>query len=126
MKKDLKTTILVIAAGILFAFTTYSCRKEKPTVAKIHVVDTMGEPVNNAMVRLYGTSTISPPRAIVLDDTLYTKSDGSVIFDYSDNFNLGQAGFTVLDIEVVAEAYSGVGIIKIEPEKTNEETVILQ
>lgn len=121
--------------GILFLLTVVlsvsfiSCEKEDPTLARILVVDENGDACPNAKVRLYSTPTIPPPHgAIVLDDVLYTDADGYVIFDYTENYNLGQAGFAVLNIEVfnTDETLYGEGIIKIEEEKMNEETVIIQ
>ena len=111
--------------------TLQSCRKEQPTVAKIRVVDTSGSVYPNAMVRLYPTPSIVNHGAILIDDTLWTDIDGYATFDYTDMFNLGQAGFTVLDIEVrssdtaVVPLY-GTGIIKIVEETISEETVVLQ
>ena len=51
-----------------------------------------------------------------------TGNDGTVAFDFSDNYKDGQAGFAVLDIEVNG-AFEGVVQIK-EMEKT-EKTVYL-
>ena len=116
--------IFLIAFGTSFGIS--SCKKEDPTVASIKVVDTEGLPVSDAFVRLYGTSTTSPPRANIIDDTVYTNAQGIANFDYTDHFKLGQAGFAVLDIDVTYETLIGTGIIKIEEEKMNNETVILQ
>lgn len=121
-----KTGVVFLLAGLL-SISLFSCRKESPTIARILVVDTSGAPFPNAMVRLYPTPTILEHGAIIIDDTLYTGIDGYAIFDYSDNYNLGQAGFAVLDIEVTSgDTLYGEGIIKIEAEETTEEKVILQ
>lgn len=113
--------------GGLISISLLSCRKESPTIARVYVVDTSGAPFPNAMVRLYPTPTIMEHGAITIDDTLFTDASGLVIFDYTERFNLGQAGFAVLDIEVRSgDTLYGEGIIKIEEEKTNEETVIIQ
>lgn len=125
---------LLARAGVLFLFMGFvsiaflsSCRKEADTIARIRVVDTSGLPFPGAMVRLYPTPTILEHGAIIIDDTLYTDVDGYCIFDYTENYNLGQAGFAVLDIEVRSgDTLYGEGIIKIEDEKTSEETVIIQ
>lgn len=104
-----------------------SCRKEGETVARIMVVDTAGDPFSNAMVRLYPSPTIDEHGAIVIDDTSFTEVDGYAVFDFSDSYNLGQAGVFVLDIEVRSgDTLYGEGIIKIEQEETSEETVIIQ
>lgn len=113
--------------GLLISTSFISCRKEGETIARIQVVDTAGDPFPGAMVRLYPTPTIIEHGAITIDDTLYTDIDGYAIFDYTDRYNLGQAGFAVLDIEVLSgDTLFGEGIIKIEDEKTTEEKVIIQ
>jgi hypothetical protein len=121
-----KTGIFVMFLGIL-TLGTFSCRKESPTIAQINVVDTAGNSVPNVMVRLYPTPTIQPHPGIVIDDTLYTDEFGKAVFDYTEQYNLGQAGFAVLDIEIrLNDSLTGDGIIKIEAEETSYETVILQ
>jgi len=124
---------LIAKTGIMFLFGTMisiamiSCRKEGDTIARIQVVDTAGAPFPGAMVRLYPTPTVIDHSAIIIDDTLYTDIDGYAIFDYTEMYNLGQAGFAVLDIEVTSgDSLWGEGIIKIEDEKTTEEKVIIQ
>ncbi|MEO9533626.1 MAG: hypothetical protein ABJG68_01400 [Crocinitomicaceae bacterium] len=123
------TKIGVVAMIVAFiGLSTFSsCRKEQSTVAKIRVVDTSGTVFNEAMVRLYPTPSVQDHGAIIIDDTMWTDADGYAIFDYTDMFNLGQAGFTVLDIEVRSgDTLYGEGIIKIVEEEINEETVIIQ
>jgi hypothetical protein len=126
-----KVGLGLMLVAFLGLCTLQSCRKEQPTVAKIRVVDTSGAIYPNAMVRLYPTPSIINHGAILIDDTLWTDIDGYATFDYTDMFNLGQAGFTVLDIEVrnpdtaIVPLY-GEGIIKIVEETISEETVILQ
>lgn len=124
--KTLRHNLITLLALIFVSTLLFACKKEKPSVVKIQVVDIEGNTVNNASVRLYATSTTTPMRPPIIDDTMITKSDGIAIFDYSDHFNLGQAGLMVLDIEVIADDLFGTGIVKIEEEKTNNETVIIQ
>ena len=120
-----KTGILILLVSIL-SIGMLSCRKEAPTVAVITVVDTSGTVFAGAMVRLYPTPTIAPHPGITIDDTLITDVNGKATFDYTDKFNLGQAGFAVLDIEVRSgDTLYGTGIIKIEAEETSEETVVI-
>jgi hypothetical protein len=121
-----KSGIIVLLIGFL-SIGMFSCRKESPTVAIITVRDTSGAIFPNAMVRLYPTPTINPHPGIVIDDTLYTDNSGEATFDDTEQYNLGQAGFAVLDIEVRSgDTLYGTGIIKIEAETTSRETVILQ
>lgn len=118
----------VAAIAVLFMATSFvSCRKEGNTLARVTVVDTSGTPFAGAMVRLYPTPTVTSHGAIIIDDTLYSGVDGMCTFDYTDKYNLGQAGFAVLDIECRAgDTLYGEGIIKIEDEQTSEATVVLQ
>jgi len=115
--------------GILFliasTMTFTSCVKEEPTVAVVHVVDANGDPVQGATVRLYGAPSQSPPpaNAIALDTTLTSDASGSVTVDYSEFYQMGQAGFAVLDIEAYKGGLYGVGIIKIVEQKTTEVTI---
>lgn len=121
-----KAGLLLLAAGFL-SLTFFSCRKEGDTVAKIKVVDTSGAPFANAMVRLYPSPTIDEHGAIAVDDTAWSEIDGYATFDFSDHYNLGQAGVFVLDIEVRSgDSLFGSGIIDIEQEVTSEETVVIQ
>ncbi len=126
MNQKTISTILIVIMGLVLGLTTTSCKKEKSTVAKILVLDTSGNPVENAMVHLFPTPTITPPNRVVIGDTLYSDEKGQATFDYTDKFNLGQSGFAVLNIEILSGAFTGEGIIKIEEEKINEETVIIQ
>lgn len=113
--------------GGMIVLSMFSCRKESPTIAKVKVVDTANNPFSEAMVRLYVTPTVNQHGAIIIDDTLYSDIDGYATFDYTDMYNLGQAGFAVLDIEVRSgDSLYGEGIIKVEDEETSEETVIIQ
>ncbi len=121
-----KTGIFVMLVAILTVGMMTSCRKESPTIAVITVVDTSGAVFSGAMVRLYPVPTVNPHPGITIDDTLISGSDGKASFDYTDRFNLGQAGFAVLDIEVRSgDSLVGTGVMKVEAEKTSNETVVL-
>ncbi|MBK8927596.1 MAG: hypothetical protein IPM74_17260 [Crocinitomicaceae bacterium] len=97
-------------------------------MAKITVLDTDGNRLENAEVRIYGESTTTDPHgAMIIDKTLITNNKGEVIFDFTPDFNVGQAGFAVLTLEVTAsDELEGEGLIKIEEEKLNEHTVIME
>ena len=127
MDKLLARSGVFVLAGFILSVSFFSCRKEGDTVAKVMVVDTSGAPVNDAMVRLYPTPTLDEHSAVIIDDTLFTGADGIATFDYTDMYNLGQAGFAVLDIECRSgDTLYGEGLIKVEAEKTSEATVIVQ
>jgi hypothetical protein len=113
---------------ILSMFAINSCKKDKETIATVLVVNEDGAPVPGASVRLYSVPSESPPppNALRFDTTQVTNGTGKVSFDFSDFYKKGQAGFAVLDIEAVKGSLSGEGIIKIEEEKTTEETVTIE
>ena len=117
----------LLVTGVVIGASLVSCRKEAATVAQIRIIDTAGEAVSKARVRLYATPTIDEHGAIIIDDTLFTDAAGLATFDYSDMFNLGQAGFAVLDIEANSgDTIFGDGIKKIEQETTTVETIVVQ
>lgn len=103
-----------------------SCRKKKDTIANIYVLDSNDSPKSNAMVILYGTNTAGTPQQVAIFDTAYTNVSGVASFNYNDIYQLGQAGVAVLDIKAQWQSMVGQGIIKIEAEKVNEETVFIQ
>jgi hypothetical protein len=78
------------------------------------------------MVVLYGTNTAGTPQQVAVFDTSYTNVEGMATFNYNDIYQLGQAGVAVLDIKAQKLNKIGQGIIKIEAETTNEETVFIQ
>ncbi|MBK7384005.1 MAG: hypothetical protein IPI81_11870 [Flavobacteriales bacterium] len=116
------TSALVLA---LVAFLLPSCTKEKPTKAVIIVKKADGTVVPDAYVKLYANPQfpLGDPNRL----TKETNTDGAGVatFDYTDYYEQGQSGFAVLDILCTSDTLVGEGIIKIEEEKTNEETVII-
>jgi len=122
MKMKKFIVLVVVAAS---ALTLGSCRKKKDTIANIYVLNS-GEPQQNAMVILYGTNTAGTPQQVAVFDTAYTNVSGMASFNYNDIYQLGQAGVAVLDIKAQKQNMIGQGIIKIEAEKINEETVFIQ
>lgn len=125
----MKRHIIITASVTLFlasivAFS--SCRKKGDTIARITVRDTSSMLVSDARVILYGTSTTDPIQPVVRRDTAYTNSTGVATFNYNDIYQLGQAGFAVLDIVVTKDNLSGSSIIKVEEEKENTQTVFIQ
>jgi hypothetical protein len=118
--------IVLLFSLVLFAFTFTSCRKKGDTIANIYVKDETNTNVSGAMVILYGTNTGDTPQQVAVFDTLYTNSTGLASFNYNDIYQLGQAGVAVLDIKAQKLNRIGQGIIKIEAETVNEETVFIQ
>lgn len=113
--------LFILGAGLS------ACKKEKATKAVITVLDTAGAVVPGAYVKLYA-NPVGPimPNFTRLTKEGTTSSDGKVTFDYSEFYKRGQAGFAVLDIMAKKDSLSGAGIIRIEEEQTNEETVVLK
>ena len=113
---------LLVITSISFS----SCRKKIDITANIYVRDETNALIDGAMVILYGENTTGLPSQIVVFDTAYTNANGVAFFDYNYLFKPGQAGVAVLNIKVEKEDKYGIGIIKIEEEKVNEETVFIQ
>ena len=119
MKNTFRNTFL-FAALIVVVFSFTSCYKKKDTIANITVIHSSNlEPWAGAEVRLfYGVNTDSAR----IDKIATTGGGGTATFNFNELYKSGQAGFAVLDIYVQGVL---VGIIKIEEEKTSEETVII-
>ena len=122
----MKKNTLILAALSIVLIGLNACVKKEDTIAKIEVRDENNALVEQAMVVLHGTSTCNCPSQVVVYDTAYTNAAGVATFNYNEIYQLGQAGVAVLDIEAYKGNRQGQGIIKIEAEKTNEETVIIQ
>ena len=120
-KKFLIIMLALVVSGVFF-----SCRKKADTIANIYVRDESNAIVEDAMVVLYGTNTQGTPQVVAIFDTAYTNTAGLASFNYNDIYQLGQAGVAVLDIKAQKLNKIGQGIIKIEPELVNEETVFIQ
>ncbi len=118
--------ILLIALASTSLVSLSACRKKMDTVAHIYVKDENNASVSNAMVVLYGTNTQQTPQQVAVYDTAYTNVNGLATFNYNELYQLGQAGVAVLDIKAQKGNKVGQGIIKIEAEKVNEETVYIQ
>jgi len=127
MNTSTKFIIGGIFAGLMVVAIS-GCKKDQQTIATITVVNSDGEAVPGASVRLYAVSseTPPPPQDVRFDTTQVTNGTGKVSFDFTDYYQEGQAGFAVLDIEAKKGSLEGEGIIKIEEMKTNEETVVIE
>ena len=120
MKKTL-VPLIILSVIILSA-----CRKQADTIANIYVKDEASLVVDSAMVILYGENTTGLPNQIVVFDSAYTNYKGMATFDYNYLYKPGQSGVAVLSIKVQKDNKNGIGIIKIEEEKVNEETIFIQ
>ena len=93
----------------------------------------MDAPVEDATVVLFGTSTgngipvgSDQPGFGNFKDTVLTNTSGLAVFNLSELYQSGQAGVAILDIKAFTINRLGTGLIKIEPETTSEQTVIIQ
>jgi hypothetical protein len=119
--------LLFFSLLFVIAISGFSgCRKKKDTIANIYVRDENNAVVDQAMVVLYGTNTAGTPQQVSVFDTSYTNVEGLATFNFNDIYQLGQAGVAVLDIKAQKLNKIGQGIIKIEAETVNEETVFIQ
>lgn len=120
----------------IIAFSLTSCRKEKDTTATVQIVDATNNPKAGVFVRVFCPDATCDSG--VLGDntnrTATTGANGKVNFNYTEDFQLGQAGFAVLDVavyltELDMENYTNTqttGVIKIEEEQDNEQVIICQ
>ena len=119
--------ILLIGLLLSFGVSTFvGCRKKKDTSAEITVRNSSGSLVSNAQVVLYPTG--SQQGSVINEsiyDTAYTNQEGKARFSFNDVYQLGQAGVVVLNIRAKSGTDVGDGIIKIEEEVENVETVYI-
>ncbi len=123
--------ILPILFVALIAISFYSCRKEKDTTATVIVVNSFQEPVAGVSVRVYCPTATCANGSLNedMDREDITNSSGKVKFNYTEDYQLGQAGFAVLDVEVTqigSVSPDATGVIKIEEEQENEQTIVCQ
>jgi hypothetical protein len=126
MKSLFSKTIVLSSLVIASTLAITACHKKKDTLALIHVKDKDNNAVVSCRVILKGVSTTVPAGNVTLYDTAYTDEDGVASFNFNDTYQSGQAGVAVLNIEAKKNQLKGTGIIKIEEEVTNEETVFVQ
>ena len=117
--------LMIIGLGSL---SFPSCNEIEDTVAVVYVQNSLGAPVQGAEVQLRGEGSVDQDfiGELRFDTTQVTNAAGSVSFNFSEYYKQGQAGFAVLDITATKGSLTGVGIIKIEEEMTNEQTVIME
>ena len=124
----MKTIFSITLTAVLFSgmFLAAGCNKKKDTIAKIYVRDkSNGALVQGCTVVLKGVSTEGRDADVNLNVTTETNAAGEAIFNFNEVYKKGQAGVAVLNIEAKKNALTGSGIIKVEEEVTNEETVYI-
>lgn len=111
--------LFVLAASIA------SCKKEEPTIAVVRTVTELGLPVEGALVRLYPEPSDIQANELIEEVETLTDAAGEAVFDFSDSYEQGQAGFAVLNIEATIDTFVVDGIIKIDPEVTSEQVIVM-
>ena len=100
----------------------FSCYKEEKTIAIITVLDNnTNNPIPDARVRLF-YDNFNGLNVPIIDEEKITSSNGSASFDFSENYQDGQAGFAVLDVEVNGDY---MGVINIVEMSTTEKIVFI-
>lgn len=123
-----KRSGLALLTLAVISLSLVSCRKEKDTIARVTVIDeASGLPVGGATVKLYGepSDTLYEGNVIYLMDSTDTDASGVATFNFSGYFELGQAGFAVLTVDVTRSGVlnESIAVMKVEEEVTNELTV---
>ncbi len=114
---------LLIFSSLFLCFNLlFSCYKQERTLAIITVLDdNTNDPIADANVRLfYDTSNGS--NIPLIDVQKITGDNGSAIFDFSDRYQDGQAGFAVLDVEIDSVF---MGVINIVEMSTTEKNIFI-
>lgn len=114
--------LFLFIAAVTLSFS--ACKREKATIAKVQVLDENTLiPVGGATVRLYGEQTDTIQRNdIILDREAITDGNGVASYTFTEDFELGQAGFAVLTVDVTRNGvlHESIAVIKIEEEIENE------
>lgn len=130
-KEQMKTRLTYLFTLVLLGFTAISCNPEEDTIAEIIVVTPEGSRVAGAEVRMFGQGTIDDDQVgdIAIDRTQFTNANGVAIFDYTDQYEPGQSGFAILDVEITFETPDSTafanGIMKVVEEETSAKTFVL-
>jgi hypothetical protein len=106
----------------LLLLTLVSCRKEEDTIAIITVVDITNIPQAGFFVRMYGEGSDNNQgevQEIAIDRDIITDGNGQA------KYELGQAGFAVLNVSVTFNDTIYEGVLKVEPEEITEARIIV-
>lgn|GEM_PF-145697 len=130
-KEQMKTRFTHFFAVLILGLFAFSCNDEEDTIAEVIVQTPEGSRVPGAEVRMFGQGTIDDDQVgdIAIDRTQFTNSNGVAVFDYSDQYEPGQSGFAILDVEITFETPDSTafvnGIMKIVEEETTTKTFVL-
>lgn len=130
-KEQMKTRFTYFFTLLILGIAIISCKEDKETIAQVIVVSQGGTRVPGAEVRMFGQGTVDDDQVgdIAIDRTLFTNSNGVAEFDYSDQYQPGQSGFAILDVEITFETPDSTafvnGIMKVVEEETTAKTFVL-
>ncbi len=119
----LKYFILSVVA--ILAFSSQGCRKKKDTLVEITVKDVNSQVVGGATVNMFPVGTVAPSPGYLWNYTETTGANGVAIFNFSEIYQLGQAGVAISNIKVTKAGVEGNSVVKIESEKTTSKTVYM-
>ncbi|MDX2360078.1 MAG: hypothetical protein QNK23_04690 [Crocinitomicaceae bacterium] len=117
-----KNLLRISGLLIMVIFLSIGCRKKLDTIAIVVVKDHDNIAVQGAIVTVFGSGTAGE---VTVNEEATTNSNGEVTFNFNNEYQLGQAGFAILDISVEKDSEIATGIIKVEPETTTLETVFI-
>lgn len=118
MKLKLFIAVLAISTFVI-AFST-SCKKNTDCKLTIYTVDSLGQPLAKASVKLYANVKTSSGATVEADLKAESTSDGGGANTFT--FKLP----AILDIKATYLTKSGIGIIKLEEGKSVEKTVTVK
>jgi len=115
----------IFLALFLFTVVSTSCNKEEDTIALVRIITADGVPIEQVHVRLYPEPSDIQTNELIDEVEQFTDAGGEAIFDFTEYYEQGQAGFAVLNIEATLDTNVVEGIIKIDPEVVSEKVLIL-
>jgi len=130
-KELMKSRFTFYFTLLVFAILSISCDREEDTIAEIVVVTLEGSRVPGADVRLFGQGTEEDVEAgdIAIDEMRITNANGIAEFDFTDDYQPGQSGFAILNVEITFETPDSTsfleGIIKVVEEETTTKQFVL-
>jgi hypothetical protein len=130
-KELMKSRFTFYFTLLVFSILSLSCNREEDTIAEIVVVTLEGSRVAGADVRLFGQGTEDDVEAgdIAIDEMRITNANGIAEFDFTDDYEPGQSGFAILNVEITFETPDSTsfleGIIKVVEEETTTKQFVL-
>jgi len=130
-KEQMKIRLTYLFTLVFLGLSIISCKNEEDTIAEIIVVTPEGSRVGGAEVRMFGQGTVDDDQVgdIAIDRTQFTNSNGVAEFDYTDQYEPGQSGFAILDVEITFESPDSTafvnGIMKVVEEEKTTKTFVL-